>query len=263
MSLQEELHLASSRHLKERKKRLFSVAVSLKLAADILSVDCGLKPCFLYDYSGAGVHQIQGYVEELQHMGFIKGHLHILNIADNILIINVTRAMSCISALVHSNDFYLIDVSASLNQPVVCNRDDVPLIQSQLNYLLDHLTQYQHEQPATVSVGDVQFPDWNLCTIFGFLLNFPAVYWFDTTSGFENCLSLVPLRHLTVQGDCSRLGLKRTHIYSFTVPESVCHILQKHLEDWFEKLRQTFLSQSHFKDLEILTDTVTLTAVAL
>ncbi|KAM4796772.1 UPF0739 protein C1orf74 homolog [Rhinophrynus dorsalis] len=262
-SLQEDLHSAASRHLKEQKKRAISMSLSLNLAAEILAVDCGLKPCFLYDYSTSGVHQIWSYLKELQHMGLILGHLHILNVAENILIINVPRAISYLGTLLHSEDLHLIDVSASLHQPVMFSQNQVHQIRSQLVELINHLKPYQSEQPASISVGDIQSPVWNLCTMFGFLLHFPATYWFDTVRGFENCLSLTPLRRFTVQATCSRIGNHRVQIYSFTVPECVYQYMHAHLEDWSEKLKQTFHGQSHFIDLEIITDTVTLTAVAL
>ncbi|KAM8976787.1 UPF0739 protein C1orf74 homolog [Pelodytes ibericus] len=263
MSLQEKLRSAANSHLKEQKKRSFSVKFSLNLAAEILSVDCGLKPCFLYDYNGVGTNQIQSYLKELQHTGFIKEHLHILNIADNILIINVTRTISYLNTLLEKTDLSLVDVSAFLSEPVLFKQNNVSQIHSQLTQLLETLKPYQGGQPDTISVGDTEPVEWNLCTIFGLLLNFPAVYWFDTARGFENCLSLVPLRHFSVRAHCAVIGLTKVQIYSFTIPESVFCYLQKHLEEWTEKLKMTFLGQKHFTDLEIIEDTVTLTAVAL
>ncbi|XP_063300408.1 UPF0739 protein C1orf74 homolog [Pelobates fuscus] len=263
LSIQAELHLASKRHLKERKKRSWSTTSSLSLAAELLSVDCGLKPCFLYDYSGVRVHQIQSYLQELQRIGFIKGHMHTLNIADNILIINVPKTMLYLDSLLHSEDLHVMDVSASLDQPAMLSCNHVSVIRTQVTQLLDHLTPYQNEQPATVSLSDIESPQWNLCTIFGFILHFPAVYWFDTSSGFENCLSMMPLRHFTVQASCSTIGLTKAQIYSFSIPDSVYDCLQKHLQEWIDTLKQKFLGQSDFTDLKIAVNTVTLKAVTL
>ncbi|MEE6493431.1 hypothetical protein FKM82_016827 [Ascaphus truei] len=263
VSLHGELRSAATRHLREGRRRSLSASASLNLAAEILAVDSGLKPSFLYDYSAAGVEQIQSYLKELQHMGLIQGHLLVLNIAGNILIINVPRAISCLDTLLGSEDLHLIDVSASLEHPVMCSQIQVPQMRSPLLELLDHLQPYQGEKPAMVSVGDIHSPVWNLCTVFGFLLGFPAAYWFDTTRGFENCLSLIPLRRFSVQASCSRINLHRVQLYSFTVPESVYPSMQVHVEDWIERLKQIFNGQSNFTDLQIITNTVTLTVVAL
>ncbi|KAM4702220.1 UPF0739 protein C1orf74 homolog [Discoglossus pictus] len=263
-TLHGRLYSAAIKHLKEKKKKSsLSLSVSLSLAAEVLAVDSGLKPCFLYDYSAAGEPQIQSYLEELQHMGVLQGHLHILNIEGTFLIINVHRTISHLDKLLQSGDLYIIDVSAHLNQPVMCGKNQLPQIHAQLQMLLQHLVQYHSAQAATVSVGQIHAPDWNLCTIYGFLLGFPATYWFDTTRSFENCLSLIPLKHFTVQASCARIGLHKVHIYSFTVPEFVYHSLQAHLDDWGERLKQMFNGQNSFTDLQIITDTVTLTAVPL
>uniref|UniRef100_A0A8C5LX87 Chromosome 1 open reading frame 74 n=1 Tax=Leptobrachium leishanense TaxID=445787 RepID=A0A8C5LX87_9ANUR len=258
-----KLHSVCIRHLKVRKRRSWSQATSLNVAAELLAVECGLKPCFLYDYSAVSACQIQSYLTELQHMGFLKEHLHVLNISDNVLIINVARTILHFNTLLQSEDLHVIDVSSSLGHPVMLAPCNVLEIQSQITQILNHLTSYKNEPPRTVSVGDIGSPEWNLCTTFGFLLHFPAVYWFDTSNGFENCLSMTPLRHYTIRAACPTVGLAKAQIYSFSVPESVSGPLQKHLLEWAEKLRQMFLGQHNFSDLDITVDTVILKAVTL
>ncbi|KAE8622747.1 hypothetical protein XENTR_v10005359 [Xenopus tropicalis] len=260
-SLHKHLLSAARYHLKETKR--MSMMVALNLAAEILAVDCGLKPCFLYDYTTSGVQQICSYLKELQNLGLIVGHLHILNIEETILIINVTKAVSYLETLLHSQDLHLIDVSNYLSQPELVSSNQVPQIHAQLAELLGHIKPYQSGQPASVSVGGIQSPEWNLCTMFGFLLQFPSTYWFDTQKGFENCLSFTPLRLFTVQANCSRIGHQSVQIYSFTVPECVYQATQVHLEDWSKSLKQAFNEQIYFTDLEIITNTVSLPSVAL
>ncbi|NP_001088680.2 UPF0739 protein C1orf74 homolog [Xenopus laevis] len=260
-SLHKDLLSAARNHLKHTKR--MSMMAALNLAAEILAVDCGLKPCFLYDYTTSGVQQICSYLKELQHIGLIVGHLHILNVEENILIINVTKAVSYLETLLHSQDLHLIDVSNNLSQPMLVSSDQVPQIHAHIAELIAQIKPYQSGQPASVSVGGVQSPEWNLCTMFGFLLQFPLAYWFDTAQDFENCLSFMPLRLFTVRANCSRISHQRVQIYSFTVPECVYQPMQMHLEDWSQNLRQAFEEQNHFTDLKIITDTVTLPSVAL
>ncbi|XP_075052329.1 UPF0739 protein C1orf74 homolog isoform X2 [Mixophyes fleayi] len=258
MSLIMDLHSAAKNHLKGLKR-----SFALKLAAEILSVDCGLKPCFLYDFSAAGKLQIQAYLQELQQMGFIKGPLHVLNMSETILIIRVSRAVSCLSTLLQSQDLHVMDVSAWLQQPKIFNQDQLCHIRCHLLDLLTYLRPYLDEQPGTISLGDIICPEWNLCTMFGFLLHYPAVYWFDTTKNFENCLSLIPLKRFIVQTTCSKIDLHTMQMYSFTIPESIYFSLQLPLQAWSKDLRHMFHGQDHFTDLEILTETVILPAVAL
>lgn len=251
--------MAAKHHLKEKKRLL-----ALKLAAGILFVDCGLKPGFLYDLSGAGAEQIQGYLKNLHQIGFIKGPLHVLNMADTVLIMNVSSTMSYLRLLLDKKDLHVIDVSAQLKQPEMLNQQDrLCQIKSHLSDLLTILKPYQDIQPEIITVADIPCPEWNLCTMFGFLLHFPAVYWFDTSENFENCLSFMPLKHFTVQTTCPKVGLQKMQVYSFTIPEIVYPTVQTLMQTWIEGLRQVFHAQSHFTDLEIITETVTLPAVAL
>ncbi|XP_056414943.1 UPF0739 protein C1orf74 homolog [Hyla sarda] len=258
MSLIPDLFSAAKQHLKGCKK-----SFALRLAAQILAVECGLKPCFLYDLSAADILQVQRYLKELHQIGFIQGPLHIINVEGTILIINVPRAASYLAMLLNSRELHVIDVSATLSHPEVLAQDRLGSIQSQLSDLLTLLTPYQSELPGTISVADIPSTEWNLCTIFGFLLHYPTVYWFDTTRNFENCLSFAPLKHVSVETTCSTIGLHKLQVYSFSIPESVYHTVQLFLQAWTESLKDTFGGQCHFTDLNIIMETVTLPAVAL
>lgn len=258
MSLIVDLQSAAKHHLKGCKR-----SFALRLAAEILAVDCDLKPCFLYDLGAAEVLQIQRYLKELHHIGFIQGPLHILNLEGTILIINVPRATSYLAMLLNSGELHVVDVSSTLKHPEVCAQDRLWIIQSQLSDLLTHLTPYQRELPGSISTAEIASTEWNLCTIFGFLLRYPAVYWFDTARNFENCLPFTPLKRVTVETTCSKIGRQKLQLYSFTLPESVYHTLQLLLQDWTENLKRAFDEQCHFKDLKIVMETVTLPAVAL
>ncbi|XP_040279955.1 UPF0739 protein C1orf74 homolog [Bufo bufo] len=258
MALIVDLHSAAKQHLKGCKR-----SFTLRLAAEILAVDCGLKPCFLYDLGAVDVLQIQRYLKELHQIGFIQGPLHILNMEGTTLIINVPRAASYLAMLLNSGDLQVMDVSATLKHPELCASDRLWIIQSELSDLLTHLTPYQSELPGAISAAEIPTTGWNLCTIFGCLLNYPAVYWFETTRNFENCLSFTPLRHVTVDTTCPKIGLRKLQVYSFTIPESIYHTLQLLLQVWTDSLKQTFNGQCHFTDPEITMKTVTLPTVAL
>ncbi|XP_009866184.1 PREDICTED: UPF0739 protein C1orf74 homolog, partial [Apaloderma vittatum] len=105
---------------------------------------------------------------------------------------------------------------------------------------------------------------WNLCTVVGVLLGYPAAYAFTAGEGAENCLALTPLRVFTVQASCPRIrdGL-RVQIYSFSVPESLCTELKGVLDAWRDELEEAFSMQSDFVDLCVASEVVTLPAVAL
>ncbi|XP_069731945.1 UPF0739 protein C1orf74 homolog [Phaenicophaeus curvirostris] len=117
---------------------------------------------------------------------------------------------------------------------------------------------------SPVSSSEVVPTGWNLCTVVGVLLGYPAAYTFTAEEGGENCLAMTPLRVFTVQAACPRIkdGLM-VQIYSFSIPESLCLELKEMLDAWREELKEAFRAQSDFVDLNISSEVVSLPAVAL
>ncbi|CAM9844531.1 unnamed protein product [Bubo scandiacus] len=115
-----------------------------------------------------------------------------------------------------------------------------------------------------VSSSEVVPAGWNLCTIVGVLLGYPAAYTFAVEEGAQNCLALTPLRVFTAQASCPSIrdGL-RVQIYSFSIPESLCAELKEVLDAWCDELKEAFSAQSDFVDLRISSEVVSLPAVAL
>ncbi|XP_017596588.1 PREDICTED: UPF0739 protein C1orf74 homolog, partial [Corvus brachyrhynchos] len=130
--------------------------------------------------------------------------------------------------------------------------------------LLGHLRDAEAASAEPVTASEVVPGDWNLCTVAGVLLGYPAVYTFASAEGAENCLALTPLRVFTAQASCPRIkdGL-RVQIYSFSVPESLCAELREVLDAWCEELKEAFSAQDDFVDLCISSEVVSLPAVAL
>ncbi|KFV95865.1 PREDICTED: UPF0739 protein C1orf74 homolog, partial [Eurypyga helias] len=137
-------------------------------------------------------------------------------------------------------------------------------IRGHLADLLAHLGATEATATGPVSSSVVVPTGWNLCTIVGVLLGYPAAYTFSMEEGAENCLALMPLRVFTVQASCPRIrdGL-RVQIYSFSIPESLCAELKEVLDAWCGDLKEAFGAQSDFVDLRISSEVVSLPAVAL
>ncbi|NXG96472.1 CA074 protein, partial [Loxia leucoptera] len=135
-------------------------------------------------------------------------------------------------------------------------------VRRHLAALLGHLRDAEPAGAEPVTASEVVASGWNLCTVAGVLLGYPAVYTF--AEGAENCLALTPLRVFTAQASCPRIkdGL-RVQIYSFSVPESLCAELRDVLDAWCQELKEAFGAQSDFVDLRISSEVVSLPAVAL
>ncbi|XP_069094736.1 UPF0739 protein C1orf74 homolog [Pleurodeles waltl] len=255
---------AAQRHLGTGKKKIFPPSTSLNLAAEILAVDCGLKPAFLYDYNTAGIVPLCNFLQELQLMGWIKHHVHLLDIADNFIVVNVENAVLNLESALHRNGVAFVDVSTGQTSPTVCEPCHSEEIKGHIFELLSHLTLFKNGKPGSVSVGAINCQEWNLCTIFGLLLGYPASYWFDTVKGFENCLALTPLRVFSTDVSCLKISNSmQFQVYSFSVPEELHHYLREYLNSWNENLKLAFSKQNCFADLSVNSRLAVLTAVAL
>lgn len=256
---------AARYYLQSGKKKGFSPSAALSLAGEILAVAAGLKPAFLYDYNAAGVTQIRSYVQQLQTISQCGCRFHVLSIGDNVLILNVDTMLMWLKMLLLQNTHvYLIDISASRECCGLCEPKDVSLIKSHISEILNHIKALAADSCQMLSSSAIFSSEWNLCTVFGVLLGYPASYNFPAQKNSDNCLTLAPLRMFTVRATCCKLREDlRVRFYSFSVPENLYPVLRSGLDAWCEKLKDAFKAQQDFTHLSITAEIVTLKAVAL
>ncbi|OPJ89104.1 hypothetical protein AV530_019188 [Patagioenas fasciata monilis] len=178
------------------------------------------------------------------------------------LLLQPGLAQRRLAAVLRAHPAPFMDVSAGRQRPALCAPAEAEAIRGHLAALLAHLGGAEATGP--VSSSEVVPAGWNLCTVVGVLLGYPASYTFSMEEGAENCLALTPLRVFTVQASCPRIkdGL-RVQIYSFSIPESLCTELREVLDAWCDELKEAFGAQSDFVDLCISSEVVSLPAVAL
>lgn len=227
-----------------------------------MAVDLGFKNALLYDCNAASQEQIQLFLNSLQDLGIITNVLRMLSIDDNIIIFNSATMEVHLDALLQNKSLFLIDVSPSRKQPAVGGFEKTTgdMIKSLLGLFkseVDHSS-------SVIVVEEELYHEWNLCTLFGILLGYPATYWFDQTKGFGNCLSMTPLALCTVQVKWEINDINHCCcLYSFSVPEELWVELGSHIQRWIECLRERFNQQAVLTDLCFSRDTVTLPAVTL
>ncbi|KAM9814279.1 UPF0739 protein C1orf74 homolog [Neosynchiropus ocellatus] len=245
---------AARKHVSHGKKSL-SVAQSLDLAAQVSAVNLGLKPALLYDTNAATPEQVTRYLRSLQSDQLVSDSLHTLHLNDNTLIFNQVTLRSNLQRILNQNSMIVIDVCQSLETPAII---DGPLrgIAQDLLCLLEGQIKNTDE---TFYVPEKSH-EWNLCTVFGLLLGYPATYWFDQTKSFENCLSMTPLSVTTAS---ATLHTHRFSLYSFSVPAALCKYTQAAVEDWKLHLQKGFQQQNVLEDLTISHSAVTLPSVCL
>ncbi|KAM8867167.1 UPF0739 protein C1orf74 homolog [Synchiropus picturatus] len=251
MSSLEPFVTAARKYVSCGKKSL-SVAQSLDLAAQVSAVNLGLKPALLYDTNAATPEQVTRYLTSLQSDQLVSDSLHTLHLNDNTLIFNQVTLRSNLQRILNQDGMIVMDVCQSLETPTII---DGPL----RSIVQDLLCLLEGQFKKTCCVAE-RSNEWNLCTVFGLLLGYPATYWFDQTKSFENCLSMTPLSVTTASATLHR---HRFSLYSFSVPAALLKYTQAALEDWKLRLQKGFQQQNVFQDLTISHAAVTLPSVCL
>ncbi|XP_023181055.1 UPF0739 protein C1orf74 homolog [Xiphophorus maculatus] len=260
----EDLFVSAARNSLRSGRKGLSVAQSLNLAAQVLTVDLGLKPALLYDSNAACAEQLQRYLSCLQSLQLVSQSLLTLDLNGNSLIINADALRSNLEKMLCDGGPPVVNVSVSLEKPTISNTQRRWLTGVMADFLL-LLEEFQRHDEADkpLYVGE-KAEDWNLCTIFGLLLGYPVTYWFDQARSFENCLSMTPLVVATASAAWQTDGnAHRFCLYSFSVPAALQEETQPELENWRFRLQERFEQQSIMKDLSISQSTVTLPSICL
>lgn len=260
----EEFFVSAARKCLSAGRKSLSVPRSLDLAAQVLAVDLGLKPALLYDSNAACAAQVQQYLSSLQSAQLVSKSLLTLDLNGNVVIVNPLAVRSNVEQLFGDGGVAVIDVRHSLDQPAVLStvQGEVKRTAQDLLLVLEDLERMKGaEKPQYVAETS---EEWNLCTVFGLLLGYPATYWFDQTVSHENCLAMTPLLVTTASaGWQAGATSHRFCLYSFSVPAALAQELQTNLGLWTTRLRDGFEKQHVLKDLEICQNTVILPSVCL
>ncbi|NWU17631.1 CA074 protein, partial [Cephalopterus ornatus] len=245
-------------------RRRLPAARALHAAGEVLAVAAGLKPALLWECGAAGPAELRRYLGGLRDAGLAPRRLHVLAVGGSALLLSPPLARRRLEGMLRARPAPFVDVSAGRRCPALCGAAEAEAIKGHLASLLNHLRDAEAASAGPVSCSEVVPEDWNLCTVVGVLLGYPAVYTFSREERAENCLALTPLRVFTVQASCPRIkdGL-RIQIYSFSIPESLCTELGEMLDAWCDELKEAFSAQSDFVDLCISSEVVCLPAVAL
>lgn len=263
MSTQELLVAAARKCLRAGRKSL-SITQSLDLAAQVCAVNLGLKPSLLYDINSASAEQLQEYLSSLQSLQLVSNSLLVMSLSGNCFIVNPGSLKTNIQRVLHDSSVTVVDVCHSLESPTIANLQTCKLVNvgQKLLILLEEFQRLE-EAEKPLYVGE-ESEDWNLCSVFGLLLGYPVIYWFDQTVGFENCISMTPLIVITAsaafQTDATT---HRCGLYSFSFPAALLEETQSSLQNWKLGLQEIFEQQDVLKDLSLSQSPITLPSLCL
>ena len=273
---------------------------------DLFSVSCGVKRSWLVDYFLPDAEKLQSVMGSvLNHEpNMNRKNMCIVSVNDDLLVVNIEDTLSACEELMRiasvTEDWTRHQHSLSLNAGVCefvildsssnqhhATEDELAHIHRELlpvvRTLQDEISAIKCvSQPHLVSPDSVMcvphititVPEGvNLCTLFGWLLGYPFVYWFPYSNvGSEVGLSMVPLTCYkvcyvsseAVTGSSSTSAGMETDnhplvLYSFSVPTSVLTsnpFTSEVIRDWFERIK---VSSSKLLNVNIQQTTICLT----
>jgi len=201
-------------------KNLVSRKKISELSIDLIFLINNLKPCILWDYDQADPNEL------LKLNELFGKDLIILVIGLDCVITFAERLKYLLNNFLASTPNF-IDVSAALNSPQVVSYSKVKHVKEMVQSMLAQLNIKEHSSLLEVRLSE----KWNLSTLFGILLGFPVVYYYDISG--DNCLSNLSL-------NVWKVGCKWKSIMvwpiSFSVPCDVEESFQTEIENWWNRV---------------------------
>ncbi|XP_022253001.1 UPF0739 protein C1orf74 homolog [Limulus polyphemus] len=262
--------------------RIFSKRIrshSFRIELDILSVIHGLRPAYLWDKCLASPEEIQNFVRAFtgrfstSSCKYRYKILDVLVLEESVFVVNLEALIDHLGRLVNDSSFPFIDVSFHLQKPALVSAGQsltMNVIQNVENELrkyweIQQQTESSHE-PSIIKLSCDTL--WNLTALFGILLNFPVIYWYnlETQRKGDNCLGMTTLRVHHIFGQINFMGSLIHHeILSFSIPKCVHSQIQQKICMWFFMLKNivSSLCCACFEDIELISEEKVLPAVAL
>ena len=229
----------------------------LSVTLDIIVVDFGIKPAFLFDYGTVTATKMSELLSSAHASGFLRTELCVVCIEMDLLIVSPKT--------LHSEPFEslfeklaIVDISGSLTQPNIV--DDKELLKTTFE-------EFNKIKCFTGSIKSLKVSDnheFNPSTLFGLLLGYPAVYWYDMNSDI-NCLSMQALLCYKVIGTLNQsskeVNQMEHNMFSFSVPEQCQH--HSLVQSWFDQIQNHTDWKMLFSDITLTKEMTTLPYVCL
>ena len=242
-----------------------------RLLLDIMLVDEGLKPGFLFDYACPSIDKLCTFIQELYEKGSIRNKLMVVSIEVDVFVGNIEVLLSNLRKIVATSvsngqtdepgPMVLVDASDDIENPKKVDKCHETVIIKQIENILSQLSE-DRSRPMIALKCD------GFCntTLFGILLNYPVVYWTSSREG--NCLGMVPLNVYTLTIPVNKLmGPEFAFdydIYSFTAPKALEKVCESVVEKWRITVMDLPYNNLSFRDsFQFKVKTITLAELCL
>lgn len=230
-------------HLGSRLKQKTS-----EIRSNVLYVDLGLKPSYLLDFGVRSLQSLINLVKDLKSNQLTESNLKAVEIGMDYLIVNPDLFVSSHSELTNFTKF--VDISS--------NRKTAELLEK--CKATDKVISTCICMVTKESWDMTRADDINLTSVFGYLIGYPVVYWFDSDS-LNSTGTSQDVQHTEVVG--VRADGQTDVVYSFSYPDSLSDVLENHVNKWFQNWQETANWQKLFESVSLKNQKRTLTSMVL
>jgi len=173
---------------------------------DLWCVVNGIKLTWLVDYLPLDITKMLQLLEDSKSAGIftIQDHsLVILLLNSDVLVMNTAAVAKLASPPA------IVDVSRKLHEPVIMSECAWESVTCAIHSIYSAIADKSCDEQLPI-VRLTLADDVNLCTVFGWLLGYPVVYWFDSSS----------------PNSCECVSVKRLFCYSTIVSNASVSITQ-------------------------------------
>jgi hypothetical protein len=209
---------------KKFRKFSFAMAIQIKVVNNPLTP----KSSFLIDFGPRNVDLLKEILSELKTQKLIEDNLTIATLESEIFIINTKKVMER-----NCESFHIIDISDEVSKPQLIS-DKLFFFES-VEKIKEKLSENRGSE--LIDLGSFGF---NSPTIFGFLINYPVLYFCKTEN---NCLSNRELKVFQIHDDENHI------LISFSVPleilnenQVICDDINKFLEGFQSYQIKSFIT---------------------
>ena len=214
------------------------------IRSDLVLVDRGVKPGFLYDYSRISADEVTRLLQDLYQAKLLHSELIVLVIDEfDIVIVNRPVTLQYLVTLQPGDNVTVVDVSDTLQSPQCLDLGN-SIWETTVTFLKQHI---QKAEPFCMT-HITPDPELNCTTMFGILLGYPVIYWYSTQS-HSNCLGMVPLTLCQLSVLLTHDAETRRHCaYSFTYPADLTQTVFGSVHRWLTHRQQVTAEVSEVTD---------------
>lgn len=176
------------------------------------------KRGFLFDCGKANVDALVDLVTKLKIENLISKDISVVIVKDDIFILNVEKF--------HEQSHIVIDISGNLEQPKIMKVEDATSIEEMFRDIKNQIKSSKENSLIHLEIR----ADYCVPTIFGYLINYPIVYYHENDA---NCLSLVDL-------NVHQILIGNETLISFSVPSAISNEnlhVQQAIENWLHNFQ--------------------------